>query len=198
VDTLLERLQAQTLRMAVLSNKPHRFAPESALRRFWRGTRLRWSSGNATASRAAPPAGAIEIAQRITCRNRIPTWEYGHRHADRHQAGMFPVGARGVSHARNCSSTGAAVLVERPEGLLKVVGRCQRLGALGFARRYLCHFVVDSRDGLAGVPVSADHGSVSGLAEGDPRRCHSLRPLAIALFDFHQQGDGGQLTVLRR
>jgi len=124
VDALLEQLDTRAIRMAVLSNKPHRFT-EKCVETLLGGHRWELVLGQREGVPRKPhPAGALEIAQRLG----LPPAQFlylGDTGIDMQTAtaaGMLAAGALwGFRPREELLQHGAALLVERPESLLDVL-----------------------------------------------------------------------------
>lgn len=121
VTDLLDALTARGLKLAVLSNKPHKFT-----QRCVRELLPRWTFDpvfglRETVPRKPDPAGAFEIAAHLN----IPPANFlylGDTATDMQTAraaGMFPVGALwGFRPAQELEESGAQALIKEPEELL--------------------------------------------------------------------------------
>ncbi len=124
IAKMLDALVERGIRLAVLSNKPHDFT-EEAVAHFLK----RWLFAAVVGAGDYPikpdPAGALAIAERMALppKRFLYLGDSGVDMQTAAAAGMYPVGALwGFRGADELTAAGAAELIERPDGLLALIG----------------------------------------------------------------------------
>jgi phosphoglycolate phosphatase len=124
VDELLDELASRSIRMAVLSNKPHSFTMKCVDKYLARHSLTPVLGQREGTPRKPDPAGALEIAEALGIAPDRFLF-LGDSRIDMEtatRAGMHAIGALwGFREADELTQSGAKVLIERPAALLSVL-----------------------------------------------------------------------------
>jgi len=124
ISEMLDEVVSRNLKLAVLSNKPHKFTKQS-VNKFLSNWRFEIVFGQRDAVPRKPsPEGALEIAEHLNTKPENILY-LGDSDVDMQTAvaaGMFPVGVLwGFRSAKELKDAGAKALLERPSEVLSLL-----------------------------------------------------------------------------